>query len=103
MKRREVVFTPRAEADLEWLYDIIADAGFPDRALEYTDRVRAFCAGLDIASERGQRRDEIRPGLRVTGFERRVTIAFVVEDERVVILRLFYGGADCLAALRSGR
>lgn len=27
-------------------------------------------------------------------FERRVTIAFIVESERVVILRVFYGGAD---------
>jgi toxin ParE1/3/4 len=34
------------------------------------------------------------PGLRVVGFQRRVTVAFVVEPERVVILRLFYGGAN---------
>jgi toxin ParE1/3/4 len=32
--------------------------------------------------------------LRIIGFERRITIAFVVEPERVVILRLFYAGRD---------
>jgi toxin ParE1/3/4 len=36
------------------------------------------------------------------GFERRVTVAFTVEDERVVILRLFYGGQDWSAVLSEG-
>ena len=40
------------------------------------------------------RRDDLRPGLRVVGFERRIAVAFIVEPERVVILRLFYGGAN---------
>ena len=40
------------------------------------------------------RRDDIRPGLRIIGFERRVTMAFMVEAERVVVLRLFYRGAN---------
>jgi plasmid stabilization system protein ParE len=39
-------------------------------------------------------RDDIRPGLRVVGFERRATIAFRVEDDRVTILRIFHGGRD---------
>jgi len=38
-------------------------------------------------------------GLRVVGFERRVTIAFEVDDERVTILRIFYGGVDWERAL----
>jgi plasmid stabilization system protein ParE len=35
-------------------------------------------------------RDEIRPGLRMIGFERRVTVAFLVDGEDVVILRILY-------------
>jgi toxin ParE1/3/4 len=38
--------------------------------------------------------DDLAPGLRVTGFERRVTILFTVTVEEVVILRVFYGGVD---------
>jgi toxin ParE1/3/4 len=49
---------------------------------------------LDIASERGVLRDDIRPGLRVAGFERRLTVAFSVEAETVSIYRLFYGGQN---------
>ncbi|WP_158284967.1 type II toxin-antitoxin system RelE/ParE family toxin [Hoeflea marina] len=45
-------------------------------------------------SERGQARDDIRAGLRVIGFERCVTIAFMVSDQTVTVLRLFYGGQN---------
>jgi toxin ParE1/3/4 len=43
-------------------------------------------------------RDEIRPGLRTFGFRRRVTIAFDVAPGAVIILGIFYGGQDLVAA-----
>jgi len=49
---------------------------------------------LDVASERGSLRDDIRPYLRVIGFERSASIAFMVADTCVVILRVFYGGQN---------
>ena len=94
MKRRSVIYSPDAGNDLDWIYDTIAGATGSLTATRYEQRIRAFCDGLDYASERGSRRDDIRPGLRIIGFERRVTVAFVVEPERVVILRIFYGGKD---------
>jgi len=39
-------------------------------------------------------RDDLLPGLRVSGFERRVTIAFVATDSAVLIEGVFYGGRD---------
>ncbi len=39
-------------------------------------------------------RDDLLPGLRATGFERRVTIAFVVTVDAVLIEGTFYGGQD---------
>ena len=47
---------------------------------------------LSTASERVMRRDDLRSGLRIIGFERRVTLAFVVGERDVLIFRLFYGG-----------
>ena len=94
MKERKVVLSPEARTDLLALYDWIAAAAHPDTALAYIERIEAFCQRLSGASERGHRRDDLRPGLRIVGFERRVTVAFTVEDTRVVILRLFYGGRD---------
>lgn len=94
MKERAVVFAPEARTDLAALYDMIAAAASPQRAMDYVERLEAFCRGFSTVAERGTRRDDIRPGLRVTGFERRVAIAFTVGDEQVVILRLFYGGRN---------
>jgi plasmid stabilization system protein ParE len=42
--------------------------------------------------DRGTRRDDLCPGLRVMGFERRVLIAFQINSGSVAILRILYGG-----------
>ncbi|MGO4837503.1 type II toxin-antitoxin system RelE/ParE family toxin [Rhizobiaceae sp. 2RAB30] len=103
MKRRLVFYAPEAGNDLDWIYETVADASSPVTADRYDRRIRAFCERLDHGSERGTRRDEIKEGLRVVGFERSVTVAFMVEFDRVVILRIFYGGADWQEELaRSG-
>ena len=44
--------------------------------------------------KRGARRDDLRPGLRILGFERRAVIALQVTADRVMILRILYGGRD---------
>lgn len=93
MKRRAVVYTQQAGDDLDWIYAVVADARSEVTAERYEQRIRSFCERLEYGSERGTRRDDIRPGVRVIGFERRVAVAFLVEPERVVILRVFYGGA----------
>jgi len=101
MKRFEVVFRPRAEADLSELYGYIAaEAGLPV-AGAYIDRIEAACLALETFPERGTRRDDIRPGLRTLGFERRATIVFQVLDREMLIVRVLYGGQDYLQALRS--
>lgn len=94
MKERTVYISPEAEADLLAIYAWIADAGAPDTALGYIERIEQYCNKLNLASERGQRRDDLGKGLRVVGFERSATIAFYVTDAEVHILRVFYGGQD---------
>lgn len=94
MKIRVVVFSPEAKEDLFRLYDYIAAAADPRTSIAYVERLKNHCLSLSAASERGQSRDDIRPGLRVTGFGRRVTIALSVDSDRVTILRLFYGGRN---------
>jgi toxin ParE1/3/4 len=94
VRERTVILSPEARDDLIALYDWIAAAAHPATALGYTQRIEAFLGGLRVASERGFRRDDIRPGLRIVGFERRVTVAFTVDPARVVILRIFYAGRN---------
>jgi toxin ParE1/3/4 len=91
---REVTFAPEAEEDLLRLYDFIERRSGPQRAYDYVARVTAYCLSFVTLPERGILRDDLRPGLRVIGFERRITIAFHVTAKTVTIDRLFYGGRD---------
>lgn len=94
MKSRAVIFSPEARNDILRMYDQIADRAGMSVALGYIERLETYCLRLDLASERGSRRDDIRAGLRIVGFERRVTIAFSVDENVATILRLFYGGQN---------
>jgi toxin ParE1/3/4 len=89
-----VAYAPEALDDLIGIYDWISTAASPDVALNYVERIETFCERLAFASERGTRRDDVRPGLRVIGFERRVSVAFVVEADRVAVLRIAYAGRN---------
>ncbi len=94
MRQRIVDFAPEALEDLRDLYDRIADAAGDETAIGYIDRLETFCRGMAVAAERGHRREDIRAGMRIVGFERRITIAFTVAETRVTILRLFYAGRN---------
>ena len=100
MRERQVEFAPEAIDDLQSLYDYIAGAAGPATAIAYLDRLEAWCAGFSVAAERGRQRDDIRTGLRIVGYQRRITVAFTTDPERVTILRLFYGGQDWEPKLR---
>jgi toxin ParE1/3/4 len=100
MKRFEVSFRPLAEADLFALYRYIAAEAGHAVAGAYIGRIEAACLALETFPERGTRRDDIRPGLRTMGFERRATIVFQVLKTEVVIVRIFHGGQDYEHALR---
>lgn len=98
--KREVVFAPEARADLLQIYDYAASGG-ELRALAYVERIAARCRRLADFPERGTRRGDLFPGLRTMGFERRGTIAFIVEAETVTILRVLHGGRDLDVAFRT--
>ena len=93
-----VVFAPEARADLFGLYDYIAARGGAERALAYVERIEGYCRGFATFPERGTRRDDIRPGLRLVGFARRVSIAFYVTASTVTIIRILYAGRDLTKA-----
>jgi len=103
MKRYEVRFRPEAEADLAYLYDYIAENGSRSVAQRYLERIEAACLSLSTFPERGTRRDDLWPGIRTMGFERRATIAFLVTDDQVIIVRVFHGGRDFERLLREDR
>ena len=94
----EVVFSPEALADLNSLYDHIASAASPERALVYVVKLQQYCLNFSIFPERGTRRDELRPGLRTIGYQRQATTAFHIAQDRLVIDRVLYGGRNMESA-----
>lgn len=99
--RYRVLLSPEADSQLVALYAYIADATSPDTAAAYIAAIIACCDSLSTFPNRGLMRDDLAPGLRLIGFRKRVTITFVVVDDQVDILGIFYGGQDFKAAFQT--
>jgi toxin ParE1/3/4 len=87
-----VLFSEGAQADLDSLFEWLVERAGEVIALGYVERIRRRCLALVPFPERGTKRDEIAPGVRTIGFERRATIAFAIEEDAVLILAIAYGG-----------
>ena len=94
----KIAFTPLAERQTDRLHGYISQRAGEARADAYVGRIVAYCMGLATFPERGTRRDDLIPGLRTIGFERRVTIAFLVTADAVFIEGIYYRGQDFDAA-----
>ena len=88
----KIVFHRAAENDLEGIYEYIAERGSGRVAGQYIGQIEADCMKLADFPERGTKRHELLPGLRIVGFERTASIAFMVDADTVFIMRVLYGG-----------
>ncbi len=93
-RKIELEFALEALEDLLSLHLYIAEESGARIAGGYVQRIQDACLALTTFPSRGTRRDDLFPGLRTIGFERRATIAFLVHEDRVEIVRIFYGGRD---------
>lgn len=100
---RRVLFAPEALQQLVAIHDFVADAAGGPTARRYTEAIVKQCRSLARFPLRGSRRDDLIPGLRTIGFRRRVTIAFRVASDHVLIVGVLYGGQDLERALVGAR
>lgn len=94
-----VAYAQRAIAQLEALYLYVSEATSAATAAKFVGSIMDYCDGFETMPNRGTRRDDIRPDLRIVGFRRRATIAFTVGQDTVAILGVFYRGQEITAAL----
>jgi len=99
----EVRFSRKSQTDLISIYDYIAKQSDASRALAYVERIRDFCLSLNQFPERGTSWDHVLRGIRVVGFERRVSIAFRIKTHTVTVVRILYGGRDISKNLKTVR
>lgn len=98
-----IVFHAKAEAELEQLYDDIAERASPAVAWKFVVGIRDHCLGLSTFPQRGTERVEIMRGLRIIGYRRTVSIVFALDGERVLILGIFYAGRNITPELLEER
>lgn len=91
----KVIFTPEATEALAELHHYIEGSASLSVAKRYVGEIVSFCESLgQFAPERGNKRDDLRPGLRITNYKGRVVVAFTVESDLVAIIGVFAGGQD---------
>lgn len=91
-----VQFAPQALTQLDAIENYIMHASSPLTAAHYVDAVVTYCESLATFPQRGIRRDDLLPALRITNYRHSAAIAFVVDDEArsVSSIGVFYGGQD---------
>jgi len=88
----DIVFSRQARRDLQSLKAYITQEAYSSRATAYVSRILDCCESLATFPLRGTSRDDLLPGLRTIVFEGRVTIAFTVKQDRVIVQGVFYAG-----------
>ncbi|WP_375453533.1 type II toxin-antitoxin system RelE/ParE family toxin [uncultured Methylobacterium sp.] len=96
---RRLVYRPAAIEDLDGIYDLIA-ADDPQRARAFIDGIRERCRKLCVHPELGPARADLRPGIRIFPIRRRVVVAYRIEADAIVVVRITYGGRDYEALIQ---
>ncbi|EMH4164483.1 type II toxin-antitoxin system RelE/ParE family toxin [Pluralibacter gergoviae] len=94
-----VEYSSAAADRLVALYEYIAQAAGPETARRFTHKLVDYCDSLAQFPHRGNCRDDILPGLRITNYRKRTVVAFVVRDKTVTIVGIWHGGQDYEAGL----
>ena len=94
---RSLRFHPDARADLLRLRDWIAGEAGTARAAAYLARIEDACRGLCRFPLMGRADEELGPGLRILGFERRAAIVYTASETTIDILAVYHGGRDLRA------
>lgn len=89
----EYRLTPRAQRDLDGVFDhSVAQWGLP-QAMRYIDRIQAACADLAEAPQRAQGCADIRPGYRRRGVEQHV-VYFRPTHYGIAVIRILHQRMD---------
>lgn len=101
IRRLRVEFADSAKDDIYNITEHIALAtGSYRTAAKFVVRIEARCDRIANAPRAGRRRDDLVPGLRTVPFEHSAVIAYIVENDAVRIINIFYGGRDFETLLR---
>lgn len=95
----EYRFSPRAQQDLDEIFDYtVVQWGLP-QALNYTDIIEVACANLAIAPQLAQDCSYIRRGYQRKSVEQHVIYFLLVNDGSIEIIRILHQRMDATRRL----
>lgn len=101
MRRLEVIYREDAALSFEAIASfIIINGASIETAERFIARIRRRCERIGEVPLGGRPRDDLLPGLRTVPFEDSGVIAYIVRNDRVEIVDIFYGGRDYEALYR---
>jgi toxin ParE1/3/4 len=95
-----VLISDEAIADLAGIFVYLLPLAGEATARKHIQRLEDACRSLEHFPQRGSIRDDLIPGLRLMGYNRQATIAFIVNHGSVTIIRIFGKGLDVEGILR---
>ena len=94
----EYRLSPRAQRDLDTIFDYTVAHWDLSQAMRYTDLIEAACANLAEAPQQAQGCANIRPGYRRRGVEQHV-IYFRPTSYGIAIIRILHQRMDAIRHL----
>jgi toxin ParE1/3/4 len=91
----ELFYSPLALADLDAIFDIVG-SDYPQRGYDFVEAIRERLRKylLDNA-ELGSARPKLGEGIRIYPVKsKRIVVAYRIKDDAIMVVRVFYGGAD---------
>lgn len=101
MRPREVRFSPSALNDLAEIFEDISLKASPVVAERYLGRLIGAAERIGYSAEAGRPRDDLRRGLRSWPVQNRAVITYAIEDDVVVIAKVFHRGRSVEAYYQS--
>jgi len=101
LKRYKVSYRLQAEADLDSLHRSLSERHSPEFADRYLERLAVYLRSFEFAPHRGTQRS--RPGLRIVGWKKQLTIGFRVYERPRQVVIFFIAGRGRNVLGRRGR
>lgn len=90
---RQISFTPRAERDIDEIFEYTADRWGHAQAEDYIGKIRARCAAIASGALVGRGASDIRPGYRRLWVGAHV-IFYRAAQDRIEIIRILHARMD---------
>ncbi|QMW24634.1 type II toxin-antitoxin system RelE/ParE family toxin [Sandaracinobacteroides saxicola] len=87
-----MLYAETATNDLAAIIAYIAARSDPDTAYRYAERIDRRTAILTSFPHTGNPREDLGPGIRTIAFERRATIAYRIDGDSIIVVRILYAG-----------